>query len=129
VSYWALNAIFLAVVAAVALAAIVTRRAPQWASVAVALAVVLLMTAVFDNIMIGVGLVGYDEAKISGAFVGIAPLEDFAYAVAAVILLPSLWALIGGARDRRGPHASQTNNAHASANTVQTSTSKGTGDA
>ena len=128
-SYWALNAIFLAVVAAVALAAIVTRRAPRWASVVVALAVVVLMTAVFDNIMIGVGLVGYDEAKISGAFVGIAPLEDFAYAVAAVILLPSLWALIGGAHDRRGPHASRTNNAHASANTVQTSTPKGTGDA
>ena len=141
-SYWALNAIFLAVVAAVALAAIVTRRAPRWASVAVALAVVLLMTAVFDNIMIGVGLVGYDEAKISGAFVGIAPLEDFAYAVAAVILLPSLWALIGGARDRRSPHAARTNHAQTSENAAQnsnnaqtsqdpaqTSTPKGTGDA
>ena len=98
VTYWALNAIFLAVVAAVALAAIVARRAPRWASVAVALAVVLLMTAVFDNIMIGIGLVGYDEAKISGGFIGIAPLEDFAYAVAAVVLLPSLWALLRGRR-------------------------------
>jgi len=92
-SYWELNAIFLAVVAAVALAAVVARRPPRWASVAVALAVVLLMTAVFDNVMIGVGLVGYNETKISGAFIGIAPLEDFAYAVAAVVLLPSLWAL------------------------------------
>jgi len=44
--------------------------------------------------MIGVGLVGYNETLISGAFVGIAPLEDFAYAVAAVILLPSLWSLL-----------------------------------
>jgi len=94
VTYWALNAIFLAVVAAVALAALVSRRAPRWGAVAFTLGVVILMTAVFDNIMIGVGLVGYDAAKISGAFVGIAPLEDFAYAIAAVILLPSLWTLL-----------------------------------
>jgi lycopene cyclase domain-containing protein len=94
VTYWALNAIFLAVVAAVALAALMSRRAPRWGAVGLTLGVVLLMTAVFDNIMIGVGLVGYDAAKISGAFVGIAPLEDFAYALAAVILLPSLWTLL-----------------------------------
>jgi len=93
-SYWALNAIFLAVVAAVALAAVVARRPPRWASVAVALAVVLLMTAVFDNVMIGVGLVGYNASLISGVFIGIAPLEDFAYALAAVVLLTSLWTLL-----------------------------------
>ncbi len=29
--------------------------------------------------------------------VGVAPLEDFAYAVAAVVLLPSLWALLSPA--------------------------------
>ena len=93
-TYWALNAIFLGAVAAVALAAVLTRRAPRWAGVALALGIVLVMTAVFDNIMIGVGLVGYNESKISGAFIGNAPLEDFAYAIAAVILLPSLWTLL-----------------------------------
>ena len=97
-TYWALNAIFLGVVAAVAVAAVLSRRGPRWASVGLVLGVVLLMTAVFDNVMIGVGLVGYDEAKISGLFIGIAPLEDFAYAIAAVVLLPSLWCLIGGKR-------------------------------
>jgi len=97
-TYWALNAIFLAAVAAVAIAAVVSKRGPRWASVGLVLGVVLLMTAVFDNVMIGVGLVGYDEAKISGAFIGIAPLEDFAYAIAAVVLLPSLWTLTGGKR-------------------------------
>jgi len=95
-TYWALNAIFLGVVAVVVIVAAVTRRAPRWASVLGALAVVLVMTAVFDNVMIGVGLVGYDESLISGAFVGIAPLEDFAYAIAAALMLPSLWALLGG---------------------------------
>ena len=97
-TYWALNAIFLAAVAAVAVAAVVSRRAPRWASVGLVLGVVLLMTAVFDNVMIGVGLVGYSPEKISGAFIGIAPLEDFAYAIAAVVLLPSLWTLIGCSR-------------------------------
>jgi len=98
VTYWALNAIFLSVVAAVALAAVLSKRAPRWASVGLVLGVVLVMTAVFDNVMIGVGLVGYDESKISGALIGIAPLEDFAYAIAAVVLLPSLWTLLGGRR-------------------------------
>jgi hypothetical protein len=45
--------------------------------------------------MIRVGLVGYDRAQISGAFVGVAPVEDFAYTIAAVVLLPSLWSLLG----------------------------------
>jgi lycopene cyclase domain-containing protein len=97
-TYWGLNAVFLAAVAAVALAAVLSRRAPRWASIGLVLGVVLLMTAVFDNVMIGVGLVGYDPAKISGAFIGIAPLEDFAYAIAAAVLLPSLWTLLGGRR-------------------------------
>jgi lycopene cyclase domain-containing protein len=94
-TYWALNAVFLGAVAAVAVAAVLSKRSPRWASVGLVLGVVLLMTAVFDNVMIGVGLVGYNPDLISGAFIGIAPLEDFAYAIAAVVLLPSLWTLIG----------------------------------
>jgi lycopene cyclase domain-containing protein len=93
-TYWALNAIFLGVVALVALAAVLTRRAPRWTNVALTAGVLLVMTAIFDNVMIGIGLVGYNTVLISGVFVGIAPLEDFAYAVAAVILLPSLWTLL-----------------------------------
>lgn len=98
-TYWALNTIFLGVVSLVAIAAIVTRRAPRWASVLICAAVVLIMTAVFDNVMIGIGLVGYDRSLISGAFIGIAPLEDFAYAIAAVVLLPSVW-MLAGRRDK-----------------------------
>ncbi len=97
-TYWLLNSAFLAIVGAVALAAILSRRAPQWRAVGLALVGVLLMTAVFDNLMIAVGLVGYDRSKISGAFVGVAPLEDFAYAIAAVVGLPSLWTLLGPRR-------------------------------
>jgi lycopene cyclase domain-containing protein len=110
VSYWALNAVFLAVVAVVVVAAVVSlvvrtgdasARRRALAAVGITMALLLVMTAVFDNVMIGVGLVGYEPSLISGAFVGIAPLEDFAYAIAAVLLLPSLWVLLGG-RDGSG---------------------------
>jgi len=99
-TYWGINAMFLAVVAVVAVAALVQVRHGRRVglpalSVLLPLGIVLVMTAVFDNVMIGVGLVGYDRDLISGAFIGIAPLEDFAYAVAAVVLLPSLWVLLG----------------------------------
>ena len=107
-TYWALNAIFLSVVAAVALAAVLSKRAPRWASVGLVLGVVLVMTAVFDNVLVATGIVGYDPALISGAKIGVAPLEDFAYAIAAVILLPTLWSLLGGHRDRKTARAQTT---------------------
>jgi lycopene cyclase domain-containing protein len=92
-TYWLLNAIFLAAVAAVALVAALSSRKPRWRSIGLVLVVVLVMTAVFDNLMIAVGLVGYDASKIRGVLIGVAPIEDFAYALAAVVLLPSLWIL------------------------------------
>ncbi|QNE48162.1 lycopene cyclase domain-containing protein [Glaciihabitans sp. INWT7] len=96
-NYWQLNAIFLAAVAVVGCLAIAkSRRAMPVLPILGTLGILLLVTAVFDNVMIGIGLVGYDAAKISGAFIGIAPLEDFAYAVAAAVLLPSLWLLLPG---------------------------------
>ena len=97
-TYWGLNAVFLGLVAFVAALVLLSRRAPSWSAVGVTGVGLLVMTAIFDNIMIGIGLVGYDETLISGAFVGIAPLEDFAYALAAVVLLPSLWTLLGARR-------------------------------
>jgi len=102
VSYWMLNAVFLALVGVVAVAAVLTRRSPRWRAVALTGVLMLILTAVFDNAMIALGLFGYNPGHISGAFVGLAPLEDFAYAVAAVILLPSIWHLLparGATRD------------------------------
>ena len=90
-TYWTLNAIFLAVILVAALLA--ARRLP-WAAVGLTAAVLLVMTAVFDNVMISIGLVAYNGSLISGAFIGFAPLEDFAYAIAAIIGLPSLWVLL-----------------------------------
>jgi lycopene cyclase domain-containing protein len=91
-TYWLLNVVFL--IPVVILGVLAMRRL-RWAAVGLTAAVVLLMTAVFDNIMISIGLVDYAPALISGMFIGVAPLEDFAYAVAAIVGLPSLWALLG----------------------------------
>lgn len=94
-TYWGLNACFLAIVIVVAACALRARPRGKARSLVIAGIILLVSTAIFDNIMIGIGLVGYDPRKISGAFIGIAPLEDFAYPLAAVILLPALWMLLG----------------------------------
>jgi lycopene cyclase domain-containing protein len=101
VTYWGLNSIFLGIVAVVALVALVTRRSPRWLVVLLSCGILLVLTAIFDNVMIGVGLVGYDRHLISGVFIGRAPIEDFAYTVAAAVLLPSLWMLVSGRRGGR----------------------------
>ena len=104
-TYWLLNAVFLALVVALAAAAAVTRRTPRWRAIAITAGILLVMTAVFDNAMISVGLVGYSADAISGAFIGVAPLEDFAYTIAAVVALPCLWTLLGPRDSRKGTNA------------------------
>ena len=64
-------------------------RATAWTFAAVA-----VMTAVFDNVMIAAGLVAYDDSRLSGLRLGLAPVEDFAYPLAGVLLLPALWHLL-----------------------------------
>ena len=116
-TYWAVNAVFLGLVAVTAAAALLLHRlrargrassgardrAEVVRAAGLTTVVLLVMTAVFDNVMIGVGLVGYDESRISGAKLGVAPLEDFGYSVAALVLLPSVWTLLGGRRPAREP--------------------------
>lgn len=98
-TYWLLNLWFLVPAALVFVVAVIVSSRRGGAgrfvgAVAGALVILLAFTAVFDNVMIGIGLVAYDPARISGAFLGAAPLEDFAYAIAAGLLLPSLWVLL-----------------------------------
>ncbi|WP_371708699.1 lycopene cyclase domain-containing protein [Nesterenkonia sp. NBAIMH1] len=76
------------------------------AAAALAMGVLFALTAIFDNVIIGIGLVAYDESVISGLRIGLAPIEDFAYPLAGVILLPALWVLLrplgsAGERDDR----------------------------
>ncbi|MBA4248563.1 MAG: lycopene cyclase [Microbacterium sp.] len=93
-TYTLLNIVFLGIVAIVAIAAVVVRRAPRWRAVGLAAVLMLTLTAIFDNVIIATGLVAYDDSLISGVFIGIAPIEDFAYTVAALVLLPAVWELL-----------------------------------
>jgi hypothetical protein len=57
-NYWQLNAIFLAAVAVLGcLALLKSRRAMPVLPILGTLGILLLVTAVFDNVMIGIGLV------------------------------------------------------------------------
>lgn len=66
---------------------------PRWPSRnwLVALAIILVMTAIFDSLIVGLDIVAYDSSKILGIYIGKAPLEDFMYAILAMILVPAVW--------------------------------------
>ena len=94
---------FLALAATVAAVAYrATGRPVGWRAVVLAAVALLILTAVFDNVMIASGLFAYSDAHISGLRVGLAPVEDFSYPLAAVILLPALWSLFGNLSGSRG---------------------------
>ena len=102
-TYWFINVWFLLAAVLIAVVALLlprrsqaagTRTRPDIRAVLGALAVVLILTAIFDNAIIGFGIVDYDPSKISGVRLGFAPLEDFAYTVAAALIVPSVWALL-----------------------------------
>lgn len=74
----------------------------RMAASGVSAAVLLVLTAIFDNAMIAAGLFTYPEEHLSGLRIGVAPLEDFAYPLCAAFLVPALFTLITrGARGRR----------------------------
>lgn len=103
-TYLALNALFLLVAVAFAVFGRLTGRLASrtFPAIGIALVIVLALTAVFDNVMIAAGLFSYNPDRILGLKLGLAPIEDFGYPVAAVILLPALWALLerkGGPTD------------------------------
>jgi len=51
----------------------------------------LVLTAVFDSLIIYYGIVGYDLSQISGVYIGKAPIEDFFYTIVAVMIVPYFW--------------------------------------
>ena len=56
----------------------------------VVLGFLILLTAVFDQLLTGLPIVFYNEANISGIRLFYAPIEDFTYTIAVVILTGSL---------------------------------------
>ncbi|QTG82507.1 lycopene cyclase domain-containing protein [Arthrobacter crystallopoietes] len=110
-TYLLLNLGFLALAAAMALVAALVHRRRQAvsglpagrprkviAAVVLGFLVLCVLTAVFDNLMIAVGLFEYSAEHTSGWRIGLAPLEDFAYVLAAAVLLPAVWILLPGGK-------------------------------
>lgn len=91
-TYLELNFIFLATAV---LPALIVLRGREWLTVVKVLAPMLLLTAIFDNLIIATGIVAYDSANISGIKIGVAPIEDFAYTIAAVLLITTIWHWFG----------------------------------
>ena len=56
-------------------------------------AVLLVVTAVFDNETIAAGLFTYPAEHLSGLRIGLAPVEDFSYALCAAFLVPAVYTL------------------------------------
>lgn len=59
------------------------------------MALLLLMTALFDSIIVGARIVSYDPNLILGWKIGNAPIEDFAYTIALAFIIPYLWKTYG----------------------------------
>lgn len=89
------------VVATAAVVALTARRAgfgSRMAASGAAAGILILLTAVFDNLMIAIGLFGYPDELISGVRIGLAPIEDFAYPLCAAFLVPAVHTLVAPAR-------------------------------
>lgn len=86
-TYLTLNLLFVAV----SLLALLLVPKHRWPAYLVGLVPMVIMTAVFDNLIVSAGIVAYDPTKITGIMIGAVPIEDFAYTIAAVAIVPSVW--------------------------------------
>lgn len=93
--------IVLPFVIATIIVTVATRARPgfarRMAASGVAALVLVVLTALFDNLMIAAGLFTYPAEHLSGLRVGLAPIEDFSYALCAAFLVPAVATLL----DRR----------------------------
>jgi len=102
VSYPAVALLFLAGAATVALAAALVRRPGRrwWGCTAAVAGLLLVLTAIFDSLMIAADLFRFDEDRLLGWHVILAPVEDLAWPLASALALPALWTLLAP-RERR----------------------------
>ena len=95
-TYAELNLIFLVPVIALLF---YFRWLVRWRKLCFTVAALLIMTAIFDNFIVGSGIVAYNPDTLSGAFIGFAPIEDFAYTLVAAVLIPLTWWWLGSRQD------------------------------
>jgi len=87
-NYLALNIVFMLI--AFVVLNVINRKSP-WRAISWTLLVMCLVTLIFDNVIVGLGIVDYDSSKISGLLLGLVPVEDFAYTVVSVLAVSSIW--------------------------------------
>ncbi|NBR78070.1 MAG: lycopene cyclase domain-containing protein [Microbacteriaceae bacterium] len=87
-NYLALNVVFMLI--AFVILNVINRKSP-WRAIGWTLLVMCLVTLIFDNVIVGLGIVDYDSSKISGLLLGLVPVEDFAYTVVSVLAVSSIW--------------------------------------
>lgn len=75
------------------------------ASWALALLALLILTAVFDNVMMAAGFFDYGPDQISGLRLGLMPWEDFLYPIAGALLLAGVWEMFSAPTKRTEPDA------------------------
>lgn len=76
--------------------AVAVRRPSRrwWAATGLTCLALVVLTAVFDTAMIAADLFRFDESKLVGLHVGLAPIEDFAWPIAAVAVVPAVVLLL-----------------------------------
>ncbi len=94
-TYLLLDVVFVAVAAVAVLVARRARVAPSLRAIGWTVAVLAVMTIVFDNLMIAAGLFEFADEHLVGLRFGRAPVEDLGYPLAVALLLPALWHLLG----------------------------------
>lgn len=90
-TYLILNTLF---IVAVLLLLKIKPRKPGRAVIAT-FSILIALTLIFDNIMISLSFFEYESSKILGIKLWQAPVEDFMYAILAVLLVPTLWQRLG----------------------------------
>ncbi|MET1133803.1 MAG: lycopene cyclase domain-containing protein [Aeromicrobium sp.] len=95
-TYLGLAAVFTAATVPVLALAVATRRPDRrwWAATGLTALALAVLTAVFDSVMIAADLFRFDESALTGIHVGLAPIEDFAWPLAATVLVSSVLLLL-----------------------------------
>lgn len=90
-NYLALNVVFMLI--AFVILNVSVRKSP-WKIIGWTLLTMVLVTLIFDNVIVALGIVDYDTDKISGLVLGLVPIEDFAYTIVSVLAVSSIWHLM-----------------------------------
>ncbi len=87
-TYLVVNGVFL--LASIVLLLLLKAKLPA-KSIIITIIGLIVLTALFDNILIGTDIVHYNQSHTLNVYIGRIPIEDFAYPVVAAVIVASLW--------------------------------------